>query len=357
MNGLAKLINYSRHLLLNKPKIAGFDISSVPLAICMQLAKKGNSTLLSNFATTTIPEKKTQHDGSIAMVELPGIIRQLKEQAKIRKCDSSLATPGIFVNLKPLQVPYSDSEEQLENLVWNAAQKEFEDINEELYMDYYETEHSEKENVKVHNIMLVAAHKKPMQETLSAFSATHTTCRILDVDFFTLEQATNFSLDLDNSKITATINVNPTSLTFITLKGQERLHTYYHHFEIPGLIEAMRDLASKLTEYPFEKKESLNKDPFTTLISQINAEIGLAISGFNKRYMDLAINDIQLCGFCALIPGIEQALFQQTNIQTNILNPFRNIEIASHLNRSNIIEMGPACVMAFGLALRNINYG
>ncbi|MDX8382171.1 MAG: pilus assembly protein PilM, partial [Ghiorsea sp.] len=61
-------------------------------------------------------------------------------------------------------------------------------------------------------------------------------------------------------------------------------------------------------------------------------------------------------GGCALIPGIDVELYQRLGIETKILDPFENIEIAEQkFDVDAMHKIGPMMVVPVGLALRSFD--
>jgi len=67
------------------------------------------------------------------------------------------------------------------------------------------------------------------------------------------------------------------------------------------------------------------------------------------------VDHIVLCGGCAAIPGIAEAVAKRAQVETSVANPFANMGMSSHIRRKSLEQDAPSLMVACGLAMRRFD--
>jgi type IV pilus assembly protein PilM len=67
------------------------------------------------------------------------------------------------------------------------------------------------------------------------------------------------------------------------------------------------------------------------------------------------VDHIVLCGGCAAIPGMDEAVAKRTQVQTSVANPFSNMVLSSRIRPKTLSQDAPSLMVACGLAMRRFD--
>ncbi|MEE9524274.1 MAG: pilus assembly protein PilM, partial [Thermodesulfovibrionales bacterium] len=161
--------------------------------------------------------------------------------------------------------------------------------------------------------------------------------------------------------ITVLVNLGASTITLNILKGGVSAFTRDSVIGGNIITEAIQkefnvtyEDAEKL-KYG-ESVENISSDEAMSIVysasEDIFNEISRSIEYFRSTAVAEEINEVILCGGCALISNFDEMLAERINVNVSIVQPFRNIKIPDKIDPSYVEEMAPMAAVAAGLALR-----
>jgi len=81
-------------------------------------------------------------------------------------------------------------------------------------------------------------------------------------------------------------------------------------------------------------------------------EIGRALQFFFTSTPHNKVDYVMLAGGSAALPGLSEAVTQQTTFHCRLMNPFEGMEIGDGVRLKKIAREAPSYLTACGLALR-----
>ncbi|KAF1047688.1 MAG: hypothetical protein GAK38_01849 [Xylophilus sp.] len=89
--------------------------------------------------------------------------------------------------------------------------------------------------------------------------------------------------------------------------------------------------------------------PFVDSVAQ---EVGRALQFFFTSTPHHKVDHVLLAGGSAPLPGLTEAVTQQTGFAASLVNPFEGMELASSVRLKKMVREAPAYLTACGLAMR-----
>jgi type IV pilus assembly protein PilM len=214
-------------------------------------------------------------------------------------------------------------------------------------------------------VLIVAAKKEIIEGYTEAIHAAGLVPTIMDVDSFALETMYEENYDFDQNDVAVLINIGASITNLNALKGGASIFT--RDFTLGGnsVTEA---LAANLG-VPFEEAEKAKiegigddeqtraafRDGLIAHADPICSEIERSVEYFRSTFGAENISKILLSGGGALIPGLAADLGHRLGIETEIINPFKKIQLNSKILKPESAEgIGPIAAVGVGLALRKI---
>lgn len=90
----------------------------------------------------------------------------------------------------------------------------------------------------------------------------------------------------------------------------------------------------------------------------LTTEIGRSVDFYRRQHRDEEISAILLCGGSAVIPGLAAFVQGETGVTTVLANPYQHLICdTQQVSESYLADVGPATVVAVGLAMRDMLEG
>jgi type IV pilus assembly protein PilM len=351
-------------MLFKKSKtLLGLNIGSGSIKM-VEFKDTGSVYTLSNFGMAVLPPDVIV-DGTIMDTgAIVSAITNLAANLKIKKKRICTSVAGHSVIIKKATLPRVDESTIELTIQQEATQHIPYDIND-VNLDFQILGPCP-DNPDQMEIILVAVKKDTINDYLSLVEEAGFVPVVVDVDTFALSNTYEYNYETESSsEITALVDIGA-NLTNINILDR-------------GVTGFSRNITfgSRLITEHLQKKFSLNYDhaealkqgcPANSKVSQAAAlaainesafslanEIDKAIEFFHNSSMtEGRVEKIVLSGGGAKTPGITQLIKQNTGVETEIINPFRNIIIPEKsFDQEYIREIAPLAAVATGLALRS----
>lgn len=346
----------------SKPKTIGVDIEPSSNIIIL-LSKHGRHTALDFLSLSETPKGAFEQ----GVVKDPGavgkVIANKTKKIKRQNLYSAVAAPAKLVTTYDAKIPKENNRKKRTELVQAEAKHAFPKIYKELYLDYIvKPADSDNANPKQEDITIIAAHKKAIQNRLDALKLAKIPARILDVDYFALERGyhllkPDIPAEIQNENV-AILDISTARMLLTVYHQGELIHFYHHSYTIKGLSNLVRyhvcyDQKNQEGMEKFElKDESLNTDQKQQLINQIQ----YLLKTFTPDSYSNKINLMIASGRATLIPNMQPLIEQTLGVKTILANPFSRIKKNVRMSEAQLKKIAPACLLACGLALRNVHH-
>jgi len=346
--------------------LVGLDIGSYSVKAVELKAKRRSDH--ASYELLKIGYEPLPHDAivegtiidSAAVVET---IRQVFEEFKIANKDVGISISGNSVIIKKISLPIMEKQELAESIIWEAKHN-IPYPYEETNVDYAILKPAKATDDKNLDILLVAAKKDKIANYSNVVNQARKNLHSIEVDVFALQNV----LEIDYpetfaEKTVALINIgaNITNVVIVE-RGMPQL---FRDLSLGGFFftENMR----KELNISFEEAEKLLKgipgktvtaDQFSNVLAMnvrdLLDEIEKTFSFYEaSEKRERKIEQIFLSGGLANVPNMVGAFEQKFRIKTEILNPFRNVQVDEDKFESLYFnEMAPIFGVAVGLATR-----
>jgi type IV pilus assembly protein PilM len=353
--------------LSKKNQLIGIDIGSHSIKVAeIEDSKKG--MLLKNFGMIGLPENAIV-EGSIKEMEIvSSALKNLFDNLKIKNKNVATSISGYSVIVKKITVPKKE-EEDLEESIQSESEQyipfDINDVNLDfqiLQLEKEETEDEEKEELM--DVLLVAAKKDIVEEYISLLHLTELNPIVLDIDPFALQNAFEIS-NHEQSGCHALVHIGAQQLTINVIQDGASIFTRdssYGGAQITMEIQKISNISYQEAEMIKLGAKTIETDQrpaieeiFSTTVTKWTQEIKRALDFVATTFTDIKVENILLSGGASLLPGLSKYIGLETDLKTEMLNPFSNLEIKEksfdieYLNYS-----APIAVISIGLALRSI---
>jgi len=350
-------------MLFKKNKtLLGVNIGSGYIKM-VEFKDSGSVYTLNNFGIAALPADVIV-DGTVMNANaIINAITNLTANLKIKKKRICTSIAGHSVIIKKVTLPLVDENTIDATIQQEATQHIPYDINDvNLDFQILGPCPDAPDNME---IVLVAVKKETINDYLMLVEEAGFVPVVVDVDTFALENAYEYNYeDQNREQVVALVDIgaNLTSInilddgvtcfsrniTFgsrlITEQLQKRFSLSYENAEALKLGCPVNQQISAAEAFT-----AINEAAFS-----LANEIDKAIEFFhNSSLTDNRVEKIVLSGGGAKTPGITELISKNTGIETEIINPFRNVIIPEKkFDLEYIREIAPMAAVAVGLALR-----
>jgi type IV pilus assembly protein PilM len=343
--------------------LAGLDIGSSSLKLAeIQDTPKG--LVLTRFSQIPLA-RGVIVDGAVAEPEaLTATIKQLYKESGCKRKRVVTSISGHAVIVKKATFAQM-GEEELRGLIHDEAGKylPFDDM---ASVDYdFQILGENPYNPSQMEVLIVAAKKEIIEGYTEAIQAAGLIPTIMDVDSFALETMYEENYDFDENDVAVLINIGASITNLNALKGGASIFT--RDFTLGG--NSMTEALAANQGVSFEEAEKAKiegigddeqtrasfRDGLIAYADPVCSEIERSVEYFRSTFGAENISKILLSGGGALIPGMVADLGHRLGIETEIINPFKKIQLNNKVFKQEAAEgIGPIAAVGVGLALRKI---
>lgn len=345
-----------------RPSI-GLDIGSSQIKL-MELdhdARSGRYRLV-NFGMAKLPPEAIV-DGAVMNTNvIVDAIRELIQQHRVKTKHVVASVSGNAVIIKRVSLPHMTIDELEESIQWEAEQYIPFDIND-VNIDVQILEGASEDPNQM-DVLLVAARKELVNEYQSLISQAGLKPVVVDVDAFAVANTFELNYDVPEDTI-ALINIGASNVNIHILRAgvsaftrdvgmggrqfteeiQRTLNISYEEAEAMKVGGDEHDAAAVVPE---EIERVLS-----TVGQNLATEIQRSLDFYLSTSADAGISRIYLSGGAAKTPGLSRAISQQTGLPTEIVDPFRRIQIDERaFNPAFLNDVAPQAAVVVGLACR-----
>ena len=348
-------------MLFRKSKnLVGLDIGSSAVKLVeLKDAKGGGFKLVKTGLSTLSPEAIV--DGAIMDASLVvDTVNRVLSETGVRGNDFATSLSGHSVIIKKISLPTMSAEELAESIRWEAEQYVPFDIND-VNLDYVVLDAGAGETM---DVLLVAVKKDKIGDYTSIITQVGKAPALVDVDAFALQNAYEANYPVEPGRVVALVNIGASVTNVNILSGSNTI--FWRDISFGG--NQYTDAVQKQLSLSFDQAESLKKGeaqagtslqeilPILRSVSDdLGQELQKTFDFFIATTSTEKIDQLFIAGGSSRIVNLDTELKERFGIPVEIMNPFRQIDIAgTSVSQEWLIENAPSMAVAVGLAVRHI---
>jgi type IV pilus assembly protein PilM len=342
-------------LFSGSKQLVGLDIGSHSLKLA-EILETNEGYILNNFVQMPLTKGVIKDGLLIDQEKLTQTIKELFKNTSLKRKGIVTSLSGHSVIVKKVTLPVTDKEELREFLNDEVGKYLPFDNMEEVNFDF-QVLGENAFNPNQTDIMIVAAKKEIVYSFTDAIKNAGLSVEIMDVDSFALETMYGENYDFEANDVDVIINIGASITNINVVKNGTA--TFARDFTLAG--NTVTEALQKQLNISFEETEKIKIEgsnelsrSLITYAESICAEIERSIDYFRSISGGENIRKILFAGGGAKIPGLTNNLAQRLNIETEVINPFKNIAFNENIDPTYIGEVGPVAAVVVGLALRRI---
>ncbi len=337
--------------------VVGVDIGSHSVKVC-QLKRADKAYSIVTLGSAILPEGAVD-DGALVEPEVvASTISSLFKNLKIKNKKVGISISGYSVIVKKVNLAVMSEKEMEDHIMTEAEQYIPFDI-QDVYIDFQDLK-TNKDGYERTDVMLVAAKKEIVDDYLNMLESIGLQATIVDIDGFALENTYEYStpktenvalIDIGASKMNINIISNGMSVVArdIVVGSRQLTERIMGQFD----LEYEDAEALKLGATAAEDKEKELQDIYSSVCNQWILEIKKAIDLYHSNFSDSPLAKLVLSGGGSKVEGLIDYLNQETNIEVEQFNPFKNMKFSKRkIDPDYLKQIGPEMAIASGIAIR-----
>jgi len=341
--------------------LLGLDISSSSVKLVELGRDKAGNLVLERCAIEPL-ERGWITDGNVEKFdEVAEALRRLVKKSGARTKNVAMALPPSAVITKKIILPGGMSEAELEIQVESEANQYIPFSLEEVSLDFCVVGPSPTSAGDV-EVLIAASRKEKVQDRQGLAEAAGLKPVIIDVESYASRLATGRLIEsLPNKGVdtmVALFEVGAFTTSMQVIRNDEVLYDRDQAFGGAQLTQLI------VRQYGFSPEEAETKKrngdlpedyesgvlrPFVDSMAQ---EIGRALQFFFTSTPHNRVDYVMLAGGSSALPGLTEAVTQQTSFACNLVNPFEGMEIGSGVREKKMRREAPSYLTSCGLAMR-----
>ena len=355
MNVLGSLLNR------RQPALIGLDISSSSVKLVELSRDKAGNLVLDRCAIEPL-ERGWITDGNVEKFdEVADAVRRLVKKSGTRTKNVALALPASAVITKKIILPGGLSDAELEVQVESEANQYIPFSLDEVSLDFCVIGPSAASSGDV-EVLIAASRKEKVQDRQGLAEAAGLKPVVVDVESYASRLATARLIEKLPEKgvdtMVALFEVGALTTSMQVIKNNDVLYERDQAFGGAQLTQLIA------RQYGFSPEEAENKKrsgdlpedyeggvlkPFIDGMAQ---EIGRALQFFFTSTPHNRVDYVLLAGGSSPLPGLAEAVSQQTSFACLIANPFEGMALGSNIREAKMKREASSYLTSCGLALR-----
>ena len=346
------------------PAVIGADISSSAIKLVALADAGGGSYRVEHYAVEPLPRDAVV-DGNINDLEgVADALRRCHKKLGSPIRNLAMAVPHNAVISKTILVPAGQSEEDLELQVETEANQYIPFVLDEVNLDFQVLGPAANSPEDV-EVLIAASRKEKVEDRVAVAEAAGLKALVMDVDLYAAQAAfelmrKQFPEDGRDRNI-AIVDVGATLMHVSVLRNGLSIYTREQPF---GGQQLTQEIANRYG-LSVEEAETAKRNgalpenyapevvqPFLDLLS---LEVARALQFFYTSTQYNQVEHLVLCGGCAALPGVVDAVNARVGVPTLIANPFADMAVSQRVKPRSLTQDAPSLMVACGLALRRFD--
>ncbi|WP_226704645.1 pilus assembly protein PilM [Microbulbifer elongatus] len=339
----------------------GLDISSTSVKL-LELSRSGDKYRVESYATEPLPPNAVVDKNINDVTAIAEAIRQVVRRSKTRLRQAAVAVSGSAVITKTLDMPADLSDDALEAQIALEADQYIPYPLDEVNLDFEVQGPSEKGEGQV-EVLLAACRSENVEQRVSALGEADLQPGVVDVEAYAIERAYTLmdnQFPAQEQLVVAVIDIGATMSALSVMVDGRTVYTREQLFggrQLTDEIQRRYGLSSE--EATLAKRQGgsgLPDDYYPEVLEPFrDAVVQQVTRSLQFFYSSTSYSDVDyilLGGGVAAMDGLAELVGQKLNKPTMVANPFRDMSVASRVNRQALASEAPSLMIAAGLAMR-----
>jgi type IV pilus assembly protein PilM len=304
-------------------------------------------------------------DGNIANLDaVSEAISHAWRHMGTRVKNVALALPAAAVITKKIIVPAGLNDNELELQVESEANQYIPFALDEVNLDF-QVLGPAPNNPEEIEVLIAASRKEKVEDRVAAIESAGLKALVVDVESFATQTAYDLILpQLPNAgrdQTIAIIDIGSAMLHVNVLLNNQSVYMREQSFggnQLTQEIQRRYSLSSEEAEIAKRNgglPENYESEVLQPFLETLALEAYRALQFFFSSTQFSRVDHILLAGGCAMIPGVDEAVSQRTQIPTSIANPFAGMAVSAQIKPRQLAQDAPMLFIACGLAMRRFD--
>lgn len=341
--------------------LIGLDISSSSVKLVELGRGKDGELVLERCAVEQL-EKGWITDGNVEKFdEVAEAVRRVVKKSGTKTKNVAMSLPASAVITKKIVLPGGMSDAELELQVESEANQYIPFSLDEVSLDFCVVGPSAASAGDV-DVLIAASRKEKVQDRQGLAEAAGLKPVVVDVESYASRLATGRLIEALPNKgvdtMVALFEVGAMTTSLQVIRNDEVLYDRDQAFGGAQLTQLI------VRQYGFSPEEAESKkrsgelpedyesgvlQPFVENLSQ---EVARALQFFFTSTPYNRVDYVMLAGGSSSLPGLSEAVTQQTTFPCQVINPFEGMEMGSAVREKKMRREAPSYLSACGLAMR-----
>lgn len=333
----------------------GVSIGSSSIKL-IELSRSGKSYKLESWVMAELPEGAVEHREIVNSIAVVETLKTMLEQVKLKSKAVCTSISGNSMMVRRLQLEVPNPKEMQEEVFWEAEQYNPFGPND-VVMDYQVLSRG-KDNLT--DVMLIAAKRSVIDSYIATFADAGLQLKIIDADFFALENAFEANYNLPSGESAAVVDIGSTGTKIVIV--QDGLPVFMKDVAMGGRnlsAEIQRQMGHSLADAEALKMGDPSavpqevQDIMRLHNENLATEIKRAIDFYGASSGGAPVGAVYLSGGASVVPGLTSTIEEVVGRPSQLLNPFQGVSSdPSRFSEDFLRSIGPLAAIPIGLAIR-----
>jgi type IV pilus assembly protein PilM len=344
--------------------LLGIDVSSSSVKLVELSRNRAGDLVLERCAIEPL-ERGWITDGNIEKFdEVAGAVRRLVRKSGSKTKSVAMALPTSAVITKKIVLPGGLSDKELEAQVESEANQYIPFSLDEVSLDFCVIGPSASSVGDV-EVLIAASRKEKVSDRQGLAEAAGLKPVVMDVESYASRMAAGRVIEtLPNQgldSLVALFEVGALTTSLQVMRNDDVLYERDQAFGGAQLTQLIvRQYGFSADEAEAKKRSGDLPDDYKAavlapFIDSMAQEVGRALQFFFTSTPYNKVDHILLAGGSAALPGLTEAVTQQTSFACMVINPFDGMEMGSAVQARKIAREAPSYLTSTGLALRRFH--
>jgi type IV pilus assembly protein PilM len=342
--------------------LVGLDIQPETIKL-LEINAQNGIQKIENFAITSIPAGAIVKDEIKEPAIIANSLKDLLRQYNIKTKSVALAIPRSAAIIKNITVDSRLTPAEIESRAWVEANRLFPDLVGDINLDFSIIGPSAQDSSQL-DMVLVACRKEQIKPYFEIIRQSGLTVKIVDVNCYALERAMSLITNGDSTDSMALLNLNFTLSSLVVVQQNQLIYAHDHTYDGVRLTTQIKKMLTPPVNHatadpsaPSVPAAAINLDNpeyLTILKENLTAHLRHTMHFFYSSRPNVNIHKLIIAGDCATIPYLMEFIKQETNIETELADPFVNMQFDNNIKIDELHKSAPMLMLSCGLALSKI---
>ncbi len=342
-----------------KDNLIGLDVGSYCIKM-VQVNTAATPVKLLNLGVFPVPADSFVEGRVHKSEAIAKAIQEVISGSKVKERLVATAVSGYEAMIKKIELPTMTEDDLRKRMQAELGQYIPYNI-EEVDVDYQILDVT-KDRPNYMDVMLVAAKKESVGDYVNLLKLAGMDAAVVDVDYFALSNAFEFSYGLNNDENIALVDIGankaimsiiirgiPSFTRGLSIGGGQITDRIRDHLKLTQDEAERAKLGDASVHVPADKLEEI----FVSSVRKWVNELKRAIDFFYSNFPENRIDKVMLSGGSCGIAGLDKVFQENIEVPVEIFNPLTRLDYDPKVfDPDYLSHIGPQMAIALGLALR-----